>query len=296
MNKRSFVVTGATGNVGRVVADQLNAQGHEVRRVSRRLGVDLDNALALDQAFSGAEGAFLVVPPEPTAADLRRRQNEVGMKLADAVRKAGIRRVVFLSSANAQYDAHTGPILGLHDMEERLNKLDIAELVHLRPSFFMENHLWGVGLIAQMGFYGTAFRPDVPLPMVATRDVGERAAELLSEEPFGEARVRELLGARDYTMAEATSILGRAIGKRDLRYVQFAYDEARKFMLSNGLSASYADATLEIARSFNEGTVRTMERRSAINTTATTLDQFADEVFRKVFEGIAVRAWKYGQS
>ena len=63
--------------------------------------------------------------------------------------------------------------------------------------------------------------------MIAAKDVGGKAAELLTEEPFRQPRVRELLGPRDYTMAETTRILGSAIGKPDLRYVQFSYDDAR---------------------------------------------------------------------
>jgi len=79
-------VTGATGHVGRVVADKLKVQGHEVRPVSRSAGVDLDDAVALDRAFSGADGAFIMIPPEVKAADLRPRQIEVGLKLASAVK------------------------------------------------------------------------------------------------------------------------------------------------------------------------------------------------------------------
>ena len=278
-----YAVTGATGHVGRVVADKLKVQGHEVRPVSRSAGVDLDDAVALDRAFSGADGAFIMIPPEVKAADLRPRQIEVGLKLASAVKKAGTHRIVFLSSGNAQYEKGTGPILGLHDMEERLNALGLAELVHLRPSFFMENHLGAIGLIAQAGIYGTAFRPDAPLPMNATRDVGDIAAEFLTEDPFRQPRIWESLGARDYTMAEATHILGAAIGKPDLKYVQFSYDEARKAMIGFGLSASYADSMMELTRSVNEGKLHS-PTRSPENTTPTTLEQFAEEVFRKAFE------------
>lgn len=290
MNKRIYVVTGATGHVGKVAAAKLKAEGHEVRAVARSLGVDLDNTVALKQAFSGADGAFLMLPPDVRADDVRRSQNQAGEKLADAVKSAGTRRVVFLSSGNAQYEQGTGPILGLHDMEERLNALGIAELVHLRASFFMENHLGGVGLIARAGVYGTPFKPDIPMAMIATRDIGARAARLLTGEPFREPRVRDLLGARDYTMAEATRILGAAVGKPDLKYVQFPYDEARKAVIGSGLSASYADSMMELARSINEGKIQSTEKRSAENTTPTTLEQFAEEVFRKAFKATSAQA------
>jgi uncharacterized protein YbjT (DUF2867 family) len=283
MVRKAFIVTGATGHIGGAVAEKLKAQGHEVRSVSRRAGINLDDAPALKRAFSGADSAFLLIPPEPAVADLRRRQNEVGQKLAQAAKEAGIRRVVFLSSVGAQLDSGTGPIMGLHDMEERLNAMSFAELVHLRPCFFMENHLWGLPLMAQKGIYGSVLRPDLPFPMIATRDIAEKAVELLTAEPFRQLRVRELPGPRDYTIAEVTRILGAAIGKPDLRYMQFPYDEARNAMIGDGFSASFADALVEMDRAFNEGKVHPEEKRSAENTTSTTLEQFAQEVFQKAY-------------
>ena len=232
-----------------------------------------------------------MIPPDLQAEDVRRRQNEIGSILAQAVKEAA-RYVASCSSAAciAQYAEGTGVILGLHDMEERLDPLGIPELVYLRPGFFMENHLWGLEMIAEMGVYGTALRPNLPMPMIATRDIGEKAAELLTEEPFRQPRVRELLGPRDYTMTEATRILGEAIDRPDLKYVQFPYDQARNALLSKGLSASYADGMIEMIRCGNEGTAPATENKSADSTTATTLEQFAQEVFREAYEALTAVA------
>ncbi len=287
MAKKTYVVTGATGHIGTLVAKKLEALGHQVRRISRSTGVDIDDAAALTRAFAGADGAFVMIPPEIKAKDIRARQNDAGAKLASAIAAAKTKRVAFLSSIHAQYKEGTGPILGLHDMEERLSALGIPELVFLRPAFFLENHLSGLKLIAEAGIYGTAFRPDLALPMIATRDIAEKAAEFLGEDPFREPRVRELFGARDYTMAEAARILGQAVGKPELKYVQFPYEDARKAMIGAGLSASYANSLLEMARSNNEGKLKPAEARSAQNTTQTTLEQFAQETFKPAYEAAA---------
>jgi len=58
MTKRTYVVTGATGNVGEVLVGKLKAAGHRVRPVSRSAGVPFDDAAALTRAFSGVDGAF----------------------------------------------------------------------------------------------------------------------------------------------------------------------------------------------------------------------------------------------
>ncbi|VVC85252.1 NmrA family NAD(P)-binding protein [Sideroxydans sp. CL21] len=287
MNGKTYAVVGATGHVGSVVAEELKAQGRNVRLVSRRSGVSIDDIGALTDAFSGTDGVFLMIPAETNAPDLRARQNEIGGKLVDALKKAHAKRVVFLSSLNAQYETGTGPVLGLHDMENRLNALDIDEVIHLRPAYFMENHLWGLGLVRQAGFYGTSFKSDAALPMIASRDIGKMAANLLIDRPSRHIQIRELLGPRNYTMEEATHILGVAIGKPDLKYIQFSYEDARKAMLNLGMSASYADAAAEISRSFNEEKVKGTEERSARNTTTTTLDCFAAEVYRPAYESFS---------
>ncbi|MBI2385599.1 MAG: NmrA family NAD(P)-binding protein [Elusimicrobia bacterium] len=290
MAKKTIAVTGATGHVGKAIVTKLKEAGHEARKVSRTSGVPDDDLVALTNAFTGADAVFLMIPPDFKAPSLRKRSDELGAKLAAAVKAAGVRRVVFLSSLNAHLHAGTGPILGLHDMEERLNALDIPELVHLRPAYFMENLLGGVDYVSRHGRYAAALRPDIAIPMIATPDIGAKAAELLAEEPFLQPRVRELLGPREYTMTEAARILGRAIGKPDLGYAQQSYDEARRSMLDLGLTEGYADAMIELSRHMNEVLIEGTEVRSPLNTTPTTLESFAQEVFRSAYEQAAAVA------
>ncbi len=285
MTNKTYVVTGATGYVGKAVVVNLQARGHQVRSISRSDGVSIDDPVALTRVFSGADSTFLMIPFDMKTPDLHKRESEIGRMLAEVVKKIGMRRVVFLSGTSAHLKEGAGSGLGASMMEERLDGLGVAELVHLRDSFFMEN-FFNMGIIAQAqtGIFGTMFRSDNAMPMVATKDVGEKAAELLTEEPFRQPRVREVLGPRDYTMAEATRILGSAIGKPGLEDVQIPYDDARRHMLGVGLSPSFVDAVIETARSFNEDIVWAREKRSVRNTTTTTLERFAEVVFRKAYE------------
>ena len=91
--------------------------------------------------------------------------------------------------------------------------------------------------------------------MVATRDIGVKAAELLDRLEFHGQSVVELVGPRPVTLNEATAILGRAIGKPDLKYVQFSYDEAAKAMLGMGLKPSIVGLMIEMQKSFNENQI-----------------------------------------
>jgi uncharacterized protein YbjT (DUF2867 family) len=293
----AYVVCGATGNVGSKVAKSLLAAGAAVRAVGRervRLGPlaaagadpwpgDLGDAKFLSRAFSGAAGVFGMIPPKHDAPDLVAYQIGIGEALVSALESARIPRVVTLSSIGAHLFEGTGPIRGLHDMEKMLDRLGIAEVAHLRAAYFMENHLWNVPVIRDRGVNGSPIRPDAPIPMVATKDIAEEAARLLTAETLSGRSVRYLLGPRHLTMTEATRILGHAIGKPDLRYVQFPEEEARKAMSGMGMSDSVIEALLEMQRGFNAGRIGPTQERNVSNTTPTTLEEFAQTVFAQSY-------------
>ena len=98
---------------------------------------------------------------------------------------------------------------------------------------------------------------------------------------FAGKSVRELLGPRDYSMDEATRILGQAIGRKDLKYVQFPYEDTVKALQGMGMSADVANRLVDMNRGFNEGRIRPTEARAPKNTTPTTLEDFS-----KVFAGL----------
>lgn len=299
--KLPFVVCGATGNVGSKIAGTLLGAGEPVRVVGRervRLGpfaskgaephpVDIGDAASLEKAFTGARGAFVLVPPKPDAPDFRAYQSRVADSIVSAVRKARVPRVVTLSSIGAHLAEGNGPIAGLHDLETKLDRLEGTAVIHLRAGYFMENHLWGISVIRGHGIYGSPVRGDVPIPMAATRDIADVAARLLLEGTFEGHTVRYVLGPRDLTMIEATRILGGSIGKPELKYVQFTDDDARKAMLGMGMSESVVETMLEMERGINAGLVRPTHKRSTENTTPTTLEEFAKSVFASAYKSAA---------
>lgn len=281
--KKTVVVVGASGGVGRTIVETLTAQGHVVRRVARSAGASFDDTSVLDAAFTGTDSAFLMIPFDMSASDLHRREAEIATRLTEAVTVAKVRRVICLSGTSARLGADAGSGRGAAMLEEQLNRRPVSELVHLRACFLMENFFQGIPQILDTGIFRWPFRQDIATPMMAKRDVGNVAAALLIEEPFGQPRVRELLGPRDYTMTEATGILASAVGRRDVRYARISYDEARAEMIRGGVSSSFADAVMETARSFNGGVTWAQEARSSQNTTPTTFEQWAEEVFAPMY-------------
>src|SRR5208283_3883044 len=150
-----FVVAGATGHVGSVVARELLAAGHKVRAIVRNadkaralagqgaelLAGELSDVGFLTGALRGADGAFLLLPPPANdARDVRSLQDRMAQAEANAVAASAIRHVVLLSSWGAEKPAGTGPIVGLHVLEEALKKTG-AIATFLRAGSFTENVL-----------------------------------------------------------------------------------------------------------------------------------------------------------
>jgi uncharacterized protein YbjT (DUF2867 family) len=299
-----YVILGATGNIGSVIANALLERGEKVRVVGRSSGklqpfvdkgavpfpADIKNSAALSKAFDGARAAFLMLPPNPASADYRASQEEESDALVSAVQTSGLKYAVNLSSIAAQVVSGTGPIAGLHSAEIKFNRVAALHVLHLRPAYFMENELPGAEIIRNMGFFGSALRPELKIPMIATQDIGAYAAERLQKLDFSGKSTQELLGPRDLTRTEITAILGQAIGKPDLQYVQFPYDQFEQALEQKGVTPKTARLYVEMAESFNDGLAVGEEPRSAANTTPTTFETFAREVFAPAYRGKAASA------
>jgi uncharacterized protein YbjT (DUF2867 family) len=299
-----YVVIGATGHTGRVVAEKLLAKGEEVRAVGRdakRLEplkqkgaeaflADVTDTGALTKAFSGAKAVYAMVPPNMSAPDVRSYQERVNDALAAAIEKSGVQYAVVLTSIGADKPDKTGPVVGLHNLEKKIGAVAGVNALYLRAGYFMENILPQVGVIQAFGNVGGPLRADLPLAMIATRDIGAFAAEALLKLDFQGKRTRELLGARDVTYAEVAKIIGAAIGKPSLSYMQLPAAQLKPALTQMGMSSNMADLLLEMSESLNSGYMKPLEPRSPQNTTPTTLETFVAEYFVPAFRGKAARA------
>jgi uncharacterized protein YbjT (DUF2867 family) len=295
-----YVILGASGSTGSIVANFLLLKGEKVRVVGRDSGrlqrfvdkgaeaftADMSDAAALTKAFGGARAAYLLLPP----AKSRESQERESDAIAKAVKESGLRYAVNLSSYGAQVPEGTGPIVGLHSSEEKLNAISGLNALHLRAAYFMENNLAAIGMIHGMGLVGNALVPDVKLPMIATRDVGDYAAQRLLHLDFSGKQTRELLGERDLSMTEVTAVIGRGIGKPDLRYQQFPYDQVHQVLTELGVPPKGAALYIEMYKAINAEVLVPLEPRSPENTTPTSFERFVQDVFVAAYHGKAPSA------
>ena len=299
-----YAIIGASGNTGKAVAEKLLANGKRVRVVGRdakhlegltRKGAEafvanVNDATALTKAFSGAKAVYLMIPPNPASPEVRADQERVSDAEVEAVRNAGVEYAVLLSSVGADKSDRTGPVVGLHNFEQKLNGIGSLKALYLRPGYFMENLLPQVGVIQNFGVVGGPLRGDLQVPMIATKDIGVAAGEALLKLDFSGKQARELLGSRDITYLEVASVFGKLIGKPGLNYVQMPAAQLKPALTQMGMSENMADLLLEMSDALNSGYMRALETRSAQNTTPTSIETFVTEQIAPRFTGKAAGA------
>lgn len=286
-----YAITGASGNTGSKVAEALLGHGAKVRvigrdtnRLARFAGADpfaadLTDADAVSKAFDGARAVYVMLPPNPSSPDVRAYQERVSDALASALKKTSATHVVVLSSIGADKSEKNGPVVGLHNLEQKVNSIVGLNALHLRAGYFMENLLPQVGVIRNLGILAGPVRADLRLPMIATRDIGAAATDALLNPSVHGKQTRELLGQRDLTYTEVATIIGQAIGKPGLKYIQAPDDQFRSVLVQMGMSEQFAKLLLEMIGSLNSGYMSPLEPRSRQNTTPTSYETFVADTF-----------------
>jgi uncharacterized protein YbjT (DUF2867 family) len=299
-----YVVLGATGHTGSVVAETLLAKGERVRAVGRSkerlvalanrgaeaFEADASDSASLTRAFDGARAVYFMMPPNVSSTDYRAYQDRVTDAAAAAFEAARVRYAVTLSSVGAEQESGTGPVVGLHYMESRFGQIPGLNAWHLRAGYFMENTLPQVGVIQNFGMLAGPVRADLPLRMIATVDIGAAAAEALLKLDFSGQQERELLGERDITYTEVAQIIGAAIGRPGLAYMQLPSAQVIQALTQIGMSKNVAELICEMADALNDGRMKPLEPRSAANTTPTSFEKFVQDVFVPAYRGKAATA------
>lgn len=288
-----YVITGASGNTGKLIAHSLLQNGKKVRVIGRSLErlqsltekgaepfiADVTNRIALAKAFEGAKAVYLMLPPNIGSADYRAEQTKTVAALAHAVNAANVPYAVTLSSVGADKATGTGPVVGLYELEQTLDRIPGLNVLHLRAGYFMENVLAQVHVVSAMNSTAGTLHPDLPIAMIAVRDIGPAAAAALLRLDFEGHQARELLGQRDITMNQATAILGQALGRPDLAYTPVAGEQFKTALTHLGASLNVADLIEEMCNAMNSGHMRPLELRSPANTTPTSFETFVAEEF-----------------
>lgn len=262
-----YTLTGGAGNITKPIALALLKAGHAVTVIGRNAAnlKELTDAGAtaaigsvediafLAQAFTGADAVYTMVPPMMPASDWKGYIGGIGKNYATAIAAAAVKKVVNLSSVGAHLEDGVGPVSGLYRVENELNKLTDVAIKHLRPSYFYQNLLANIPLIKHMGIIGANFSaPSGKFPIVSTDDIAVVAAEALLALDF-KGHSFQYIASDEVGTSQIAEVLGNAVGKPDLAWVQFSDEQALTGMIQAGLPEEVAKNFAEMNRAINTG-------------------------------------------
>jgi uncharacterized protein YbjT (DUF2867 family) len=295
-----IVIFGATGNTGGEAAQKLLADKYKVRVVGRsrdklrklsNLGAeaveaDLANSNDVGRALEGATVAYLLIPPNMAVADFRAHQQLVTKSLVTALTASKCRKVVLLSSLGAEHASGTGPVVGLYELEQQLKQIRNLDVLSIRAGYFMENFLGNIQMIISKGIFGAPAPAEAPLSLIAAADIGRYAAKRLANPEFQGFEVVNLIGPTTINFAEVTRSIGLAIGRPDLPFVQFSYEDAQAGLVAMGLHAQMAGLYVELYKGAADGLLRPEAGTPVVNT-ETPFSAFA-QVFAAAYRSASV--------
>ncbi|SFC67578.1 Uncharacterized conserved protein YbjT, contains NAD(P)-binding and DUF2867 domains [Flexibacter flexilis DSM 6793] len=286
-----IVVTGSLGNIGQHLVKNLLASGNNVTVISsnkdrqaaiEQLGVkaavgSITDTAFLAQVFAGADAVFAMTPPNMGGQNIIANTTNAGKSYAQAIEKAGVKRVVMLSSVGAEHDGGTGPITGLHHIEQLYSELSGVAVTFLRAGYFYTNFYNDIPVIKNAGIIGSNFPASTQLPLVHPSDIAVAAAEELQKPAATGHQVRYIVS--DYvSAAQVASALGEAIGKPALPWVEFTDEQAIQGMTGAGVPSEIAGLYTEMGAAIRAGKLQAdFEATGAVQNGVQKLTDFAKE-------------------
>ena len=296
-----YVITGSIGNISKQIIIGLVAQNKNVvvitsseNRVTEieQLGANALVGSVLDSdfvnaAFENAALVYTMIPPVWDTTNMRETQRKIAGILAESISKNNVPYVVNLSSVGAHLSSGNGPIGGLYDLEQLLNKIPGLSVKHLRPSSFFYNFLNQIPLIRTAGFMGANYGEGEKLLLVDTKDIAEAALEEILNTDFKGNSVRYII-SDERLGKEVADVLGKAIGN-SLNWVVFTDEQQLQGLLGAGVPETHAKAFTEMGAGYASEILQEDARKTLPVFGKVKLDDFAKE-FVKAFHNEKVDA------
>jgi uncharacterized protein YbjT (DUF2867 family) len=287
-----IVINTPSGKVGRIAAERLLLEKQELVIISRnpekvsdlvKRGAILvegsfDDPEVLTKALDGADGLFWVTPPNYSNPDYLNWVLATAQIAAGIASKKGVKNVVVLSSAGAQSGKGSGPIGALLAVETAFENA-VPNVTILRPGFYMENFLNYVYTISTFNSIFSCNIADIKIPMVATSDIGNKAADIILKNEFNGTKFVGVHGPEDINFIEAALLIGKGIGE-NVNYVEITPVQACQNMIEAGFSLNIANLLTEMNTAIQSGKIHAAEPRSPETTTPTTLLEFSKRVLK----------------
>lgn len=293
-----YVILGSLGHISRPLTQKLIAAGHSVTVVSSNqeraeeiilMGAQaaigsVENIDFLTRTFIGADAVYTMVPPYLGASDWKRYIAGIGQNYAAAIRASHLKFIVNLSSIGAHMPTGCGPVSGLYFVEEALNRLEGVNIKHLRPAYFYTNLLSNINMVKTMGIIGGNYGNHATMIFVHPDDIAEVAFKELNDLSFRGKSIR-YIASDSRTTDEVASILGQAIEKPNLSWINFSDEDTVAGMIQSGLPEEIARNYTEMGHAMRKGEMQSdYVKHQPLQLGRTKLETFAKtfaEVYRQ---------------
>lgn len=260
-----ITISGSLGNIGKPLAAKLISSGHKVTVISssadrieaiERLGAkaaigSVNDAEFLKKAFADADAVFAMTPPNMGGSNVIANTTAAGKAFAEAIKETAVKRVVMLSSIGAEFPDGTGPIVGIHNIEKIYETLENISVTFLRAGNFYINLYNDIPMIKGAGIIGSNYPSTVAIPFSHPQDIAAAAAEELEKTALGK-NVRYII-SDVRTPGDVAQVLGQAIGRTDLPWIEFTDQQALEGMKQAGLPQEIAELYVEMGSSVRSG-------------------------------------------
>jgi len=284
----NYVITGSLGHISKPIVKSLLSSGHSVKVITSNqdrvaeteaLGAtasvgSVEDELFLTDAFDGADAVYLMIPPKWQVDNWFGYQQTVANAYSKAVKTNNIKYIVQLSSIGAHMRKGAGPIDGVGYLEEKLGELSDANVLMLRPSYFMYNLNNMIGLVKHANIFGGNFGGTEPLALVHTDDIAEVASKALLNLDFTGHSIQYIVSDERST-DEIAKVLGASIGKPEIPWVVLSDEQQLEGMLGAGIQQEIADGYVQMGKSIREGLIQADYFKNKPTFQKTKLEDFA---------------------
>lgn len=258
----NIILTGSLGHIGKPLAKKLLAKGHAVTvtssKTERKTQIEAIGAKAaigsitdadfLSATFQGADIVYLMEPPAnyfDHGADPEAYWLNIAKSYRQAVEQSGVTRLVHLSSIGAHTNKGVGMLATHHQVENILNDLPgTVSIKTMRPVGFYYNMFAFIPAIKQANAIIQNYGGNEKEPWVSPLDIADVIAEEI-EKPFNGRTVR-YIASDEASPNEVATVLGEAIGKKDLTWLAIPDEQFQAGLLNAGFNPQAAKGLTEM--------------------------------------------------
>jgi uncharacterized protein YbjT (DUF2867 family) len=263
-SKMKIVITGSLGHISKPLTDILVKDHREVTVISssmdRQPAIEALGAIAaigsmndvefLTETFSGADIVYCMESLGhgfffDQNLDLMTAIANIGRNYKEAIERSGVKKVIHLSSIGGHTDKGVGMLASHYNVEQILATLPEDVIIKtIRPVGFYYNMLAYIPTIKATGTIIQNYGGDEKEPWVAPNDIAAVIAEEM-QSPF-ETRIVRYIASDELSPNEVASILGKAIGKPDLKWITISDEQMKNNMINAGMNPAVAKGIVDM--------------------------------------------------